>query len=165
MHYCLRQCLLLLAVFWNCCYGQDSKLPLETINQWTILNYDFPWDWPQTDKNFYNPENVVATGITIGIDRIFLSTPRLFNGVPATLSTLSRNQIGDSPVLQVVIIIILYIIFKIKILIKIQAYPDWSHHAAGQRQYNCSDIGLVSVYRIRIDSCNRLWVLDSGKKI
>lgn len=43
-----------------------------------------------------------------------------------------------------------------------QAFPDWSHHAAGLKQYNCSDIGLVSVYRLKIDSCNRLWALDAG---
>lgn len=41
-----------------------------------------------------------------------------------------------------------------------QAFPDWSWHNAGVGQFNCS--GLISVYRIRSDRCNRLWVLDSG---
>lgn len=88
------------------------------------------------------PENVVATGIEIDHERIFVATPRLFSGVPATLSVIPRKDHAASPVLQ--------------------AYPDWTFHEAGRRAYNCSDLGLVSVYRIQIDSCNRLWALDSG---
>uniref|UniRef100_A0A182PSS9 Bee-milk protein n=1 Tax=Anopheles epiroticus TaxID=199890 RepID=A0A182PSS9_9DIPT len=115
---------------------------VETVKQWSLLNYDFPWDYPVANTDFYNPENVVATGIEVGYDRIFLATPRLFSGVPATLSSISRQTYGDSPTLK--------------------AFPSWSHHKASTNEYNCSDIGLVSVYRIRIDSCNRLWVLDAG---
>ncbi|XP_035902718.1 LOW QUALITY PROTEIN: major royal jelly protein 1-like [Anopheles stephensi] len=115
---------------------------METVKQWDLLNYNFPWDYPVANKNFFNAENIVATGIEVGYDRIFLATPRLFSGVPATLSSISRDSYGDSPVLS--------------------AYPAWSHHRAGTNEYNCSDIGLVSVYRIRIDSCNRLWALDAG---
>lgn len=124
------------------CQRINANPPLETVKQWNLLTYNFPYDWPSANSDFYNPENVVATGIDVGHQRIFISTPRLFSGVPATLSTISRNGFGDSPVLQ--------------------AYPDWSHHTAGLRQYNCSNIGLVSVYRMRIDSCNRLWALDAG---
>ncbi|KAL1398919.1 hypothetical protein pipiens_008588 [Culex pipiens pipiens] len=122
--------------------GSEVVSKLETVKQWSFLTYNFPWEFPANQKEFYNPENIVATGIEVGYDRIFIATPRLFSGVPATLSSIPRGSQGDSPVLQ--------------------AYPDWSHHAAGTKQYNCSDIGLVSVYRIRIDSCNRLWALDAG---
>uniref|UniRef100_A0A182MFR8 Bee-milk protein n=1 Tax=Anopheles culicifacies TaxID=139723 RepID=A0A182MFR8_9DIPT len=115
---------------------------METIKQWNLLSYNFPWDYPVENKDFYNAENVVATGIEVGYNRIFLATPRLFSGVPATLSSISRDNYGDSPTLE--------------------AYPSWSHHRSGTNDYNCTDIGLVSVYRIRIDSCNRLWALDAG---
>ncbi|XP_053674353.1 protein yellow-like [Anopheles nili] len=115
---------------------------VETIKQWNLLNYNFPWDYPVSNKDVFNPENVVATGIEVGYNRIFIATPRLFSGVPATLSSIPRGSHGDSPTLQ--------------------AYPSWNHHRAGTNEYNCSDIGLVSVYRIRIDSCNRLWALDAG---
>ncbi|XP_050069454.1 major royal jelly protein 1-like [Anopheles maculipalpis] len=115
---------------------------METVKQWNLLNYNFPWDYPVANKDFYNAENIVATGIEVGYDRIYLATPRLFSGVPATLSSISRDSYGDSPALE--------------------AYPSWNHHRAGTKEYNCSDIGLVSVYRVRIDSCNRLWALDAG---
>lgn len=116
--------------------------PLEEVKQWNVLTYNLPWDAPSDSKDFYNPMSVVATGLAVDYDRIFVSTPRLFAGVPATISTIPRKTTGDSPVLQ--------------------AYPDWTFHAAGRRAYNCSDLGLVSVYRMRIDSCNRLWALDAG---
>ncbi|CAG9863668.1 unnamed protein product [Phyllotreta striolata] len=111
---------------------------LELVNQWGFLNFDFP---PNFDLKFFRPENSVLTGMEITDDRIFLAMPRLRSGVPAVLSTIPRNTPGgSSPILQ--------------------AYPDWSMHGAATGNYNCS--GLISVYRIRTDSCNRLWVLDSG---
>ncbi|KAG4067883.1 hypothetical protein HA402_010569 [Bradysia odoriphaga] len=121
---------------------QQPAANVETTKQWSLLAYNFPWDFPANDLEYYNPENVVATGIAVGHDRLFLATPRLFSGVPATISTIPRNNIGDSPILE--------------------AYPNWQYHSAGKKEYNCSEIGLVSVYRMRIDSCNRLWALDAG---
>ncbi|XP_055624890.1 uncharacterized protein LOC129767746 isoform X1 [Toxorhynchites rutilus septentrionalis] len=133
-------CLVALTGLWLACSELAPKL--ETAKQWSLLTYNFPWDYPASNKEFNSPENIVATGMEVGYDRIFIATPRLFSGVPATLSSIPRGTQGDSPVLQ--------------------AFPEWSHHTAGTKEYNCSDIGLVSVYRIRIDSCNRLWALDAG---
>lgn len=56
---------------------------------------------PVNNKELYNAEQIVTTGFEIGVDRIFLATPRLFSGVPATISSVSRDAIGDSPVLNV----------------------------------------------------------------
>lgn len=121
--------------------NDDSRLG--TIKQWSTLSYDFPWDWPRQSREFFVPEQIVATGIEVFGDRIFLATPRLFSGVPATLSVLNKaDDALSSSVLQ--------------------AYPNWGHHAAGVKEYNCSDLGLVSVYRLKIDACNRLWALDAG---
>lgn len=120
----------------------DATPKVEVVKQWNLLNFNFPWDYPASNKEFYNPENIVATGIEVGYDRVFIATPRLFSGVPSTLSTVPRGTNGDSPILQ--------------------AYPDWTHHRAATKEYNCSEIGLVSVYRVHIDSCNRLWALDAG---
>uniref|UniRef100_A0A182PF68 Bee-milk protein n=1 Tax=Anopheles epiroticus TaxID=199890 RepID=A0A182PF68_9DIPT len=137
-----RWCLLVAAVVAIAPCLADGSHKMEVVKQWNLLNFNFPWDYPAANKEFYNPENVVATGLEVGYDRIFIATPRLFSGVPATVSSIPRGTNGDSPVLQ--------------------AYPDWTHHRAATKEYNCSDIGLVSVYRLRIDSCNRLWALDAG---
>lgn len=90
--------------------------------------------------NCYRPENTVFTGLEVTEDRIFLGAPRLRAGIPATLFTIPRNvPLGSSP--------------------KPQPYPDWSYHGAGlglDNETTCA--GLVSVYRMRLDSCGRLWV-------
>lgn len=39
---------------------------------------------------------------------------------------------------------------------KLVPYPNWSTNKEG----NC--YGLTTTYRVRVDECDRLWVLDSG---
>lgn len=110
---------------------------LETVAQWRLLEFALP-----NDRGFqYQPENIVMTGIEITWDRIFISTPRLRAGVPATLSFFSRKtELGSSP--------------------QLQAYPSWDWHSAGKGEINCTK--LISVYRTRLDRCDRLWVVDAG---
>ncbi|CAG4979933.1 protein yellow [Colias croceus] len=116
-----------------------ASASLETVNQWNFLQFDFPPDPVLLEK--FQPENTVPTGLEIGWDRLYLGIPRLRAGVPATLAWVPRSlPPGVSPVLQ--------------------AYPDWSWHTAGRGDINCT--GLISVYRVRADRCNRLWVLDAG---
>lgn len=74
---------------------------LEIVKQWNVLDYDFPWSWPVNDKTLYDPERIVMTGVEVGHDRLFVMTPRLYAGVPATLSMISRENYEMSPVLRV----------------------------------------------------------------
>lgn len=75
--------------------------PLEVVKQWNLLSYNFPHDWPVNDRTLFNPEQIVATGFEIGDDKIYIANPRLFSGVPATISSVSRHDTGDSPLLTV----------------------------------------------------------------
>ncbi|CAG9857969.1 unnamed protein product [Phyllotreta striolata] len=111
---------------------------LEVVNQWKFLDFDLPFHYNYADIRL---ENTLFTGLEVTDDRIFLAMPRLRAGVPATLAVIPRNtRRGSSPVLR--------------------AYPDWSFHDGITGNYSCN--GIISVYRMRADSCNRLWVLDSG---
>ncbi|KAF5288322.1 hypothetical protein FQR65_LT12056 [Abscondita terminalis] len=114
---------------------------LETIAQWNLVDFNFP----HADYGFvenFKPERTVVTGLEISHDRIFLSMPRIFAGVPATVGFIPKNiSPGSSP--------------------KIQPFPSWNFHDIG-RGVNDSCDGLTSVYRLKLDSCGRLWVLDSG---
>lgn len=94
----VRITILISLIIHSNCVGEP---PVETIKQWNLVTYDFPHDWPVNNKQFYNAEQIVTTGFEIGDDRIFIATPRLFSGVPATISSVSRDAIGDSPVLKV----------------------------------------------------------------
>ncbi|CAH0564438.1 unnamed protein product [Brassicogethes aeneus] len=123
-------------MFFGCCLSTLAAKS-QIINEWPSLTFNFPSFY---DYNNYKPENTLFTGIEVTPDRIFLAMPRLRLGVPATLATISRRGVVGEP---------------------LQAYPNWDFHPAGQGNNNsCS--GLTSVYRMRMDSCNRLWVLDSG---
>lgn len=112
---------------------------LETVVQWPLLDFALPYD--REFLNQYRPENVVPTGIEVAWDKIFISVPRLRVGIPATLNYISRNlPLESSP--------------------QLNAYPSWDWHTAGKGNLNCSL--LISVYRMKLDRCNRLWVIDSG---
>lgn len=74
---------------------------LQTAKQWKLFTYNFMPHHPIDDVNFYNPSNILSTGIAISNDRIFVATPKLFSGVPSTVNVVSKSQFGDSPVLQV----------------------------------------------------------------
>jgi Major royal jelly protein len=107
--------------------------PVQQIGGWTYLNF------AGINAERTVPENGVVTGIQVTPDRIFLTLPRSREGVPATLTYMPNNgvPVENQPLLP---------------------FPDWSWQQG--HLDNCS--GLVSVFRSRIDSCGRLWVLDSG---
>lgn len=135
--------LLTLLIVDSSCLGES---PVETIKQWNLLNFNFPYDWPVNDKTLYNPENVVATGFEIGDNRIFIANPRLFSGVPATISSVSRDAVGDSPVLQVKKIsksfaTNTHVLASSRLGISRLVTPH-SRSQAIQLQWNWTDIGL-----------------------
>lgn len=81
------------------CFAAASAT-LEVVNQWNLLQFDFPPDPVLLEK--FQPENTVPTGLEIGWDRLYLGIPRLRAGVPATLAWVPRSlPPGVSPVLQV----------------------------------------------------------------
>ncbi|KAJ8959618.1 hypothetical protein NQ318_021804 [Aromia moschata] len=111
----MKKCLPLLGIFF-CIHDTSTSHSsrLEVVNEWNLLDFDVPF---HVDYRDIKLENTVFTGLELSDDRIFLATPRLRDGVPATLSTIPRRTpLGSSPILRA----------------------------------------------IKSDSCNRLWVLDSG---
>lgn len=67
---------------------------------------------------------------------MFITLPKWKKGVPATLTWVPLAERTRSPLLR--------------------PYPSWAWHVPG----NCH--GLTSVFRIAVDECGRLWVVDSG---
>ncbi|KAF7995394.1 hypothetical protein HCN44_006501 [Aphidius gifuensis] len=103
--------------------------------QWKYLDWVWP-NVPLTKKN-YIPLNPITQDVdkdTSG--RVFVTTPQWLEGTPITLSLISNLDGPGGPLLT--------------------PYPHWSWHTPN----DCSK--LVSVYRIAIDECNRLWVVDTG---
>ncbi|KAK9874757.1 hypothetical protein WA026_005567 [Henosepilachna vigintioctopunctata] len=109
--------------------------------EWKYMDYLF--DSPndkikafQTQR--YIPENNLPVGMEVFREKLFVTVPRWRPGIPSTLNYIPLNDVySNSPPLI--------------------PYPDWKSNELG----NC-ETGLTTVYRIKVDECNRLWVLDTG---
>lgn len=109
---------------------------LEVAFQWKYLDWTWP-NVPLTGKNF-----TLGNAFTQDVDidrygRIFVTSPQWLEGVPITLSLVSTVA-GPGGRLLI-------------------PYPDWSWFTPN----DCNSI--ISVYRLAIDECNRLWVVDTGR--
>ncbi|CAD6203518.1 GSCOCG00009803001-RA-CDS, partial [Cotesia congregata] len=143
------------------------------------------------EKSFI-PENNVPLGLEFWRDKVFITLPKWRTGVPATLTTVPRYTVQKSPklrpypswgwhyqvrnfgqslkmrirhlnmqnnikrfiLLKMSLILQKYCIYLIiyillKLILKIFFFPG-----------SCG--GMTSVFRIQVDQCDRLWVLDSG---
>ncbi|CAH2106435.1 unnamed protein product [Euphydryas editha] len=118
--------------------------PFNTLYKWKYVDFEFPSErhrrYAIANGDFV-PKNVLPLGLEVWGSRIWVTIPSWRQGVPATLATVSRFGGVTSP--------------------RLKPYPDWSFHRAFNKNNNCT--GLTSVFRINIDHCGRLWVLDSGQ--
>nr|ADD51174.1 yellow-like protein [Apis mellifera] len=123
---------------WGTQFGQA---PLLERFFWRTLNYAYPDEASKTMammKGEYIPENALPVGIEIWRNKLFVTVPRWRNGIPATLTYISLDtNRGGSP--------------------KLTPYPNWAQNKAGA----CGS-AITTAYRIHADSCDRLWVLDTG---
>lgn len=124
--------------------GEDK---LRLVSLWSELEYEFP---TQTEHQnaLIQGKYVSGAGIPIDVEvdyrgrgqsKVFVTVPRFQAGVPITLGTLNGQKRGGGPV--------------------ISAYPDYSWQSSHGK--NCE--GITSVFRVAIDECRRLWVLDTGR--
>jgi hypothetical protein len=110
---------------------------------WKQVDFTFSNDSHREEalrSGAYIPEKALPLGVARYQDRVFVSLPKWKSGTPATLATVSISAAegNRSPLLM--------------------PYPDWSWH--GRPEGDCD--GLTSVFRMEVDQCGRLWVLDSG---
>lgn len=129
----------------NECLCQTN--PLVLAYSWRNLTYSFPT--PQDERNAIKEKKfIVGNAVPIDVDvyypktgnfRVFVTFPRFAPGTPITLATVTAPLGTEGAA--------------------IKAYP--SYDAQNAHGADCDKI--TSVFRIAIDLCDRLWVLDSGK--
>ncbi|KAM3964371.1 LOW QUALITY PROTEIN: protein yellow-12 [Aphomia sociella] len=116
--------------------------PFSTLYKWKQIDFEFPTTrhrWQALSTGKYVPANVLPLGLEVWGPRIFITLPRWRSGIPATIATVSRGL--TSPLLK--------------------PYPNWEFNNPLNNGKDCS--GLTSVFRVHVDPCGRLWVLDSGQ--
>lgn len=114
------------------------------IYEWRQLDFEYP-TFTQRQQAILSGDFIPTNNLPLGVDRwrnrLFITMPRWRNGVPASLASLPLPAIESSPPLR--------------------PYPSWEWHANPESPLpDCTR--LMSVYRIWIDECERLWVLDAG---
>ncbi|XP_076684491.1 major royal jelly protein 9-like isoform X2 [Andrena cerasifolii] len=110
---------------------------LNMIYEWKYLDFVFANETQRVQaiqSGQYNHTKCFPIDVDRWRDLTFVTVIRE-EGVPSSLNVIS-NQTGDGGPL-------------------LKPYPDWSW-----TKTDCT--GITSVYRVAIDRCNRLWVLDTG---
>lgn len=111
------------------------------IYEWRTI--DFEWETPTDRETYLNtsryiPQNVLISGINFYDDKIFLTLPRMLDGVPATLAYIPAQQ-NDTTAPKLI------------------PFPSWSDNEIG----NCD--ALQFVQNIEIDRNGLMWILDNGR--
>lgn len=122
-------------------------LDYDVYYKWKRIEYDIPSNI-QLNSSEYVPENNIVSVIKIYENRMWITTPRYFRGVPVTLNTVPYNHRyhwwlpfllphNESP--------------------KLKPFPSYEMNKMG----DCNAMQLVSA--LDIDQFGRLWVVDVGR--
>ncbi|XP_035901855.1 protein yellow-like [Anopheles stephensi] len=140
--------LLLLILPVQLTWGQYFGQQLKSVIRWQAADFAFPT--PQERQQAlasgrYIPDNCLPLDMDVDYSnparsRLFVTIPRFVDGIPYTLGRVSKTQGPSGPL--------------------IEPYPNAAIQAYPSSN-NCD--GIVSVFRIKIDECNRMWILDTGK--
>ncbi|XP_053669181.1 protein yellow-like [Anopheles marshallii] len=128
--------------------AQFFSQQLKSVIQWKAADFAFPSPQERDEalaSGRYVPENCIPLDMDVDYSnparsRLFVTIPRFVQGIPYTLGRVSRTQGPSGPL--------------------IEPFPNAAIQARPENN-NCQ--GIVSVFRIKIDECNRMWVLDTGK--
>ncbi|XP_029671217.1 protein yellow-like [Formica exsecta] len=113
---------------------------MELMYAWSTIDFEFDSTEARDNAIFdgdYIAENNLPLGLDVWRDKVFITLPKWKTGIPVTLATVPKHSKKRNP--------------------KLRPYPNWQWH----QSENCER--LTSVFRVQVDECDRLWILDSGK--
>jgi hypothetical protein len=130
--------------------GFGEKPELGLVYQWSQLEFDYASPSARQadidDKTFIPGQ---STPIDVDVhyafaahkkNRVFVTMPRFQEGIPVTVGVVTDKKLNNNPI--------------------ISPYPSWEWH---KNPASCGRNRIVSVYRVLIDECQRLWILDTGR--
>ncbi|XP_014364565.2 protein yellow [Papilio machaon] len=136
--------LALLFIFIIICFVKNSICLLPPEFEWKVI--DFAWQPGHKEfaiaSNAYIPKNNLPTGIARWRDKLFITIPRWKRGVPASLNYVFLNGSHQQPLIP---------------------YPTWADAFVPDGAKSVSTAStVVSAFRVHVDKCDRLWVVDNG---
>lgn len=140
---------------------------LDEVYSWKELEYAWPSDLARQDaiqNNRYIIKNNLPLGLDIWQDKLFITVPRWKAGVASSLNYVKITNDGNkSPVL------IPYPSWELNSLPgEVGPIEETGSDRLHAKKAEKSDVGLahngtiISTFRIRVDECDRLWVMDTG---
>ncbi|XP_072941083.1 uncharacterized protein [Epargyreus clarus] len=108
---------------------------------------DYIWDSPAQRENaikdgIYVPEHNLPLGLARWKNKLFVTVPRWKNGVASSLNYVDVDGPQDQP---------------------LKPYPSLKDNfVADSAKALPSNSSIISVFRVYVDACDRLWVMDSG---
>lgn len=129
--------------------------------KWSVIEYEFSGELERSEaiaSGRYIPTNNLPLGIEIWKDKLFVTVPRWRSGKLSTEVTnlvtkiLNYYTLGVPSTLNFV-----HVNNKTPPSPPLHPFPDWSTAEPG----NCG-VSLTNVQKVKADSCDRLWVLDTG---
>lgn len=91
------------------------------------------------ERGQYKPENNIILGVERWKNILFVTVPRWRLGVPSSLNYIKLPSWEKSP--------------------KLNPYPSWEVNPLLPYTQEST---IVSTYRVQVDECDRLWVIDNG---
>ncbi|KAK7574212.1 hypothetical protein V9T40_011403 [Parthenolecanium corni] len=135
----LLQVVVLLSI---ACWNVDANYKLVPRFEWKQVDFDFPNDNVRAEaiKNGeFIPQNNLPLGVERWRNKLFVTLPRWRDGTPATLTYIDLNTKEKSP--------------------KLKPYPNWEAHKIRE---NNGVAKITTVFRLYVDVCDRLWLMDTG---
>jgi len=145
-------------------FGFTAKLQEKF--KWKEVSFAWPSDQAKEDaitSGRYKPENNLPLGLDLWKDKLFITVPRWKSGVASSLNYVRLSSAEESPVLE--------------------PYPSWDantiesdgsqtpENVGGRTDAKKAEVvetaladnsSIISTFRIRVDECDRLWVMDTG---
>ncbi|XP_029678926.1 protein yellow-like [Formica exsecta] len=121
------------------CLAMATGYSFNTDYSWKQVEFKLPNDTIRNEfiaSGDYIPDNNMPLGLATWHKKMFVTIPRWKNGVLANLNSFSMVDATHSPILT--------------------PYPNLEANNIH------SPDGLVNIFRVRIDACDRMWGLDTG---
>ncbi|XP_056633830.1 protein yellow [Diorhabda sublineata] len=126
-----------------CFSGAFAKL--DEVFEWKQVKFEWPTEEAEKvaiENGDYVPENNLPLGLVRWKDKLFVTVPRWKHGVAATLNYILLNTTEKSP--------------------KFHPYPDWNANLLPKEGEDPVENQIVSVFRMKVDPCDRLWIMETG---
>nr|ATB56358.1 yellow-c2 [Leptinotarsa decemlineata] len=123
----------------------NSGIKLQEVFAWSKIDYNWP-NMEARDEAMRNGVYVAENNLPLGVakwkNKLFVTVPRWRSGVPAALNYISLDTANATAPLN--------------------PYPDWKANALPREDETPTENHIVSPFRIKVDPCDRLWVMDTG---